>query len=83
MSDGEFVLRRLAQETGGAAYFPQTANDLPRIYREVADELSTQYLVAYSPTNARSDGRWRRVSVRVTRPECAARTRAGYYAPNR
>jgi Ca-activated chloride channel family protein len=83
LTDGEFVLRRLAQETGGAAFFPQTANDLPRIYREVADELSTQYLIAYSPINVRPDGRWRRVSVRVTRPECAARTRAGYYAPTR
>jgi Ca-activated chloride channel family protein len=81
--DGDFVLRRLAQETGGAAFFPQTVNDLPRIYREVADELSTQYLIAYTPTNPRSDGRWRRVNVRVTRPECAARTRAGYYAPER
>jgi Ca-activated chloride channel homolog len=83
VTNGEFVLRRLAQETGGAAYFPQNANELPRIYREVADELTTQYLVAYAPTNARPDGRWRRVSVRVTRPECAARTRAGYYAPAR
>ena len=83
LSDGDFVLRRLAQETGGLAYFPTGAEDLPRIYREVADELTTQYLVAYTPINNVRDGKWRRLNVRVNRPDCVARTRTGYYAPNR
>jgi Ca-activated chloride channel family protein len=82
-SNGDFVLRRLTQETGGLAYFPTGAEDLPRIYREVADELTTQYLVAYTPMNSARDGRWRRLNVRVNRPDCVARTRTGYYAPNR
>ena len=82
-SEGDFVLRRLAQDTGGTAFFPQKAEDLPRVYREVADELATQYLVAYTSTNAVHDGKWRRVSVRVTRPDSAARTRPGYFAPAR
>jgi len=81
-SDGDFVLRRLAQETGGLAYFPIGADDLPRIYREIADELTSQYLVAYAPANVARDGRWRRLAVRVNRPNCSARTKAGYYAPS-
>jgi Ca-activated chloride channel homolog len=81
-SDGDFVLRRLTQETGGLAYFPNLAEDLPRIYREVADELATQYLVAYTPTNNARDGKWRRLNVRINRPDCLARTRTGYYAPS-
>ncbi len=82
-AEGEFVLRRLTQETGGLAYFPTGAEDLPRIYREVADELTTQYLVAYTPINNAHDGKWRRLNVRVNRPDYVARTRTGYYAPNR
>jgi Ca-activated chloride channel family protein len=81
-SEGDFVLRRLASETGGLAYFPLGADDLPRIYREIADELTSQYLVAYAPANVARDGRWRRLAVRVNRPNYSARTKAGYYAPS-
>jgi Ca-activated chloride channel family protein len=82
-ASGDFVLRRLAAETGGLAYFPLGADDLPRIYREIADELTSQYLVAYVPANVARDGQWRRLAVRVNRPNCSARTKAGYFAPTR
>jgi Ca-activated chloride channel homolog len=81
--DGDVVLRHLAQDTGGAAFFPQEARELPRIYREVADELASQYFVAYTSTNALHDGKWRNVSVRVARADTVARTRPGYFAPSR
>jgi Ca-activated chloride channel family protein len=76
-----FVLRRLAVETGGEAFFPESADELAPIYQKVARELATQYLVAYAPTNVARDGRWRSVAVRVNRANCVARTRTGYYAP--
>jgi len=44
------------RQTGGLAYFPIGADDLPRIYREIADELTSQYLVAYAPANVARDG---------------------------
>jgi Ca-activated chloride channel family protein len=75
-----FVLRRLASETGGEAFFPKSADELAPIYQTVARDIATQYLVAYEPTNAARDGRWRRVAVRVNRANCIARTRTGYYA---
>jgi Ca-activated chloride channel family protein len=81
--DGDVVLRHLAQDTGGTAFFPQEARELPRIYREVADELASQYFVAYTSTNALHDGQWRNVSVRVERADTVARTRPGYFAPSR
>ena len=81
--DGDFVMRRLAQETGGTAFFPQEARELPRIYREVADELASEYFVAYTSTNSLRDGKWRNVSVRVARADTVARTRPGYFAPSR
>src|SRR5688572_14863395 len=70
-----FVLRQLAAETGGEAFFPGSAEELAPIYQKVARELATQYLVAYAPSNLERDGRWRSVAVRVNRANCVARTR--------
>ena len=55
---GDFVLRRLAQETGGLAYFPIGADDLHRIYREIADELTTRswWLMRLPTSHATDDG---------------------------
>lgn len=78
--EAEFVMRQLAQETGGRSFFPQTANELPRIYDQISDELSSQYSLAYSSKNPRRDGAWRRIVVRVNRPDATARTKLGYYA---
>jgi Ca-activated chloride channel homolog len=79
-SDGEFGLRQLAQETGGRLFLPKRPTDLVDVYTQIANELSNQYTVGYLSSNARADGAWRRVAVRVLRPNMNARTRAGYYA---
>ena len=80
--EADFVLRQLAQETGGRAFFPEQAEDLPAIYQRISDELSSQYTLAYISKNPLQDGRWRRIVVRVDRPNVAARTKQGYYAPS-
>ena len=79
--EAEFVLRQFSQETGGRSFFPQRLADLAGIYGQISDELSSQYTVGYTSKNARRDGSWRRVVVRVTRPNLAARTKLGYFAP--
>lgn len=79
-SDGEFGLRQLAQETGGRLFLPKRPTDLVDVYGQIANELTNQYIVGYLSTNAGADGAWRRVAVRVGRPNLQARTRAGYYA---
>lgn len=79
--ESDFVLKQFAQETGGKAFFPVVASELPAIYGEVADELAAQYTLGYASRNTRRDGRWRRVVVRVERPNAIARTKQGYYAP--
>ena len=80
--EADFVLRQLAQETGGRAFFPERADDLPEIYQRISDELSSQYTLGYISKNPLQDGRWRRIVVRVDRPNVAARTKQGYYAPS-
>ena len=79
--EAEFVMRQLAQETGGKSYFPSKIEDLNGVYGQIADELSSQYTLGYTSKNARRDGAWRRVVVQVMKPNLAPRTKRGYYAP--
>jgi Ca-activated chloride channel family protein len=79
--EAEFVLRQLAQETGGRTFFPNQLADLANVYTQISDELSSQYTVGYTSRNQKRDGGWRRVVVRVTKPGLAARTKQGYFAP--
>ena len=79
--EAEFVLKQFAQETGGRAFFPTAANELDGIYAQIADELAAQYALAYSSRNPRRDGQWRRIVVRTTNPQLAARTKQGYFGP--
>jgi Ca-activated chloride channel homolog len=79
--EAEFVLKQLSSETGGKAYFPTDARELQKIYQSIWDELSSQYAIAYSSTNPKRDGAWRRVQVRIVKPGLTARTKLGYYGP--
>lgn len=58
-------LEKLASETGGKAYFPKSAAELPSLAREISSELRTQYKVTYPPTNTTKDGTYRRIKVTV------------------
>lgn len=79
--EAEFVLRQLSQETGGRVFYPGSVTELPKIYEQIAQELSSQYSVGYVSKNSARNGAWRRINVRVTRPGFVARTRQGYFAP--
>ncbi|MEQ1758325.1 MAG: VWA domain-containing protein [Vicinamibacterales bacterium] len=79
--EAEFVMRQLAEETGGRAFFPERIEDLNGVYSQIADELASQYTVGYSPRNPKRDGAWRRVVVQVARPNVVPRTKRGYYGP--
>ena len=79
--EAEFVMRQFAQETGGRSFFPTQISELAAIYGKISDELSSQYTVGYTSKNPKRDGAWRRVVVRVDRPNTIARTKLGYFAP--
>ena len=81
LSRSQFSLKSLAQETGAEAFFPEQITELQNVYGAIAQELSAQYSIGYSPSNARADGRFRRVVVRVvSHPEMRPRARTGYTA---
>jgi Ca-activated chloride channel homolog len=79
------ALRDLAQRTGGRAFFPDKKFDLNAAFAEIERELRTQYLIAYSSTNKRRDGAYRRITIEITNPDLRKekveiRHRPGYYA---
>ena len=79
------ALRDLAQRTGGRAFFPDKKFDLAAAFAEIEQELRTQYLIAYSSTNKRRDGSYRKITIEITNPELRKeklqlRHRPGYFA---
>jgi len=79
------ALRELAQRTGGRAFFPDKNFDLNAAFAEIERELRTQYLIAYSSTNKKRDGAYRKITIEITNPDLRKekleiRHRPGYYA---
>lgn len=75
-----YQLERMADVTGGRLFKARDAKDLSGIYGQVAAALRTVYSVGYYPSNAEKDGTFRRVNIRVNKPEAVVRSRKGYYA---
>ena len=79
----EGVLKKMADSTGGRAYFPSHERDLREAFAQIQRDLREQYLVAYSPTNKARDGSYRRIEIQVINPELKTlklNYRAGYFA---
>jgi Ca-activated chloride channel family protein len=62
------LINKLASETGGRAFFPESLSELPQIANEIIRDLRTQYVVAYNPTNKTPDGTFRTIKVTVDQP---------------
>lgn len=78
------VLHRLSSVTGGQAFFPARLKDVDKMYEKILGEIAARYSLGYVSSNAKMDGRWRDVKIRILRPDlkdAKLRTRAGYYAP--
>ena len=78
-------LRVVADATGGRAFFPKTEADLKAAFGQIEQELRSQYLIAYSSTNKKRDGAYRRMQIEVTNPalqkaQLKLRYRPGYFA---
>ena len=78
---GHDLLKRIAMETGGRAFFPARDFQLTEVHGLIADDVQLRYLLSYTPTNQRFDGTWREIKVTTTNPTHVVRVRAGYFAP--
>src|SRR5882762_10230513 len=77
-------LQQIAEATGGQAFFPTSMKDIEASYDKVVAQIRAQYSLAYSSTNTKQDGAWRKVEIRVTRPDLKGSkilARRGYFAP--
>ncbi len=77
--DVKSKLNRLARETGGATYYIDAARNLAGIYKEIEEELRSQYLLTYIPPAKPGSDKWRKVDVKVRPDNLTARTISGYY----
>jgi Ca-activated chloride channel family protein len=74
------ILKSLAEETGGRAYFPDKVDELEGVYQQIAAELKSQYYITYEPSATNWDGRWRKIRLAAPKKGVEIRTRSGYYA---
>jgi Ca-activated chloride channel family protein len=74
-------LNQIVEATGGQAFFPSSVKDLDSAYEKVLTEIKAQYQLGYQSTNLAEDGLWRKVEIKVKRPDVKLRSRKGYYAP--
>lgn len=77
------ILERIADATGGRAFFPFKLEDVADSFTEIQDELRSQYRVSYRPVNFQLDGRYHKISIDAPgRKNIKVRARLGYYAPS-
>jgi VWFA-related protein len=78
---GDKVLERIAEATGGRAFFPFQMRDVSDAFLSIQEELRSQYALAYKPANFVADGRYRTIEILAQDRNLKVRTRKGYYAP--
>src|ERR1700675_2113179 len=79
--NGDKVLERIADATGGRAFFPFQMRDVSDAFLSIQEELRSQYAVAYKPADFAADGRYRTIAILAQDKGMKVRTRKGYYAP--
>ncbi len=77
-------LFQIAEATGGQAFFPSSMKDVEGAYDKIVAQIRAQYSLGYASTNTKHDGRWRKVEIKVKRPDLRdlkIQSRRGYFAP--
>ncbi|HEX6973302.1 MAG TPA: VWA domain-containing protein, partial [Vicinamibacterales bacterium] len=80
------VLTQFAEMTGGQAFFPHSLKEVDKVYDKIHKEIAARYSFGYTSADQRADGSWRKVEIRLKRPDLKGaklRTREGYFAAYR
>ena len=82
---GPELLAAISEVTGAQCYMLQNPNSLPIITEHIGVQLRNQYVLAYAPNSSASDGKWRKIKVKLTflpksLPQLRVHARTGYYA---
>ena len=81
----EGVLKKISERTGGRAYFPRDESELREAFKQIQDEMRSQYLLAYEPSNQKRDGSYRKIEIvlsnqQMLRDKVKITHRQGYFA---
>ena len=77
---GEGYLRRMSEATGGQTFRVDRSHTLASIFREIQDEMRSQYAIGYTPLNAVKDGTYRKLEIKTVDKSLKVQARKGYYA---
>jgi len=81
LTEGDKILKDLAEETGGRSFFPYHVDDLDQSFQDIGEELRNQYSIAYIPPNYMMDGRYHKIKIEVPDHKgYQIRARRGYFA---
>lgn len=81
----EGALKKISERTGGRAFFPRSESELRQAFKQIQEEMRSQYLIAYEPSNQKRDGSYRKIEIQTTNPELTKQKvtlthRQGYFA---
>jgi VWFA-related protein len=81
------VMEKISERTGGRAYFPRDEGELRQAFRQIQEEMRSQYLIAYEPSNRALDGSYRKIELQLANSELQKQKirlthRQGYFAMN-
>lgn len=81
----EGALKKISERTGGRAFFPRDEKELRQAFRQIQEEMRSQYLIAYEPTNQKRDGTYRKIEIQLVNPELSKQKvvlthRQGYFS---
>lgn len=81
----EGALNKISERTGGRAFFPRDEMELRQAFKLIQEEMRSQYLIAYAPSNQKRDGSYRKIEIQLTNPEVAKQNitlthRQGYFS---
>jgi VWFA-related protein len=77
---GEAALHKMSDATGGHVFRVDSRHPLDEVFRELQEEMRTQYAIGYTPTNEARDGSYRKLEVKMANKDLKAQARKGYYA---
>lgn len=78
---GDDVLQKMADATGGRAFYPNRIEDMPISFGQIQDELRSQYALVYKPADFKTDGAFRTIYLFCNDRRYQVRARKGYFAP--
>jgi len=79
---GDDVLKAIAQATGGAAFYPVKLEDIAGYFKDIQEELRSQYMLVYRPADFKNDGSFRTIQLSAFNSRYHVRSKTGYFAPS-